>query len=158
MKYLRRAGIKVPNKSNEELASIIRKATGWQMRGRAAKTVIKYFVKVVMIEGEEIIKNTDIDSMPPPPKKKKEKTFAQSKDFLSSYEWRQIRYQALTLNDGKCELCGRNKHDGITLNVDHIKPRKTHPQLALDIDNLQVLCNECNHGKGNSDDTNWREK
>ena len=46
--------------------------------------------------------------------------------------------------------------DGIKLNVDHIKPRKKYPKLALDVDNLQVLCNECNHGKGNRDDTDWR--
>lgn len=42
------------------------------------------------------------------------------------------------------------------LNVDHVKPRKFYPELALDLDNLQVLCALCNHGKGNSDATDWR--
>ena len=33
---------------------------------------------------------------------------------------------------------------------------KLFPQLALDVDNLQILCHECNHGKGNWDMTDWR--
>jgi 5-methylcytosine-specific restriction endonuclease McrA len=64
--------------------------------------------------------------------------------------------EALKKNNGFCVCCGRGVSDGIKLNVDHIKPRKRHPELALDINNLQVLCNECNHGKGNWDETDWR--
>lgn len=78
-------------------------------------------------------------------------------DFLQTYEWRAIRYDVLKANDGKCELCGRGKHEGVILNVDHIKPRATHPELALQPSNLQVLCGACNQGKGNRDDTDWRE-
>ena len=52
--------------------------------------------------------------------------------------------------------CGRTRRDGIIINVDHIKPRKTHPHLALEPSNLQVLCNECNLGKGNKFKTDWR--
>ena len=63
---------------------------------------------------------------------------------------------ALKENDGRCECCGRGRNDGIILHVDHIKPRKKYPELALDPKNLQVLCNECNHGKGNWDETDWR--
>jgi 5-methylcytosine-specific restriction endonuclease McrA len=42
------------------------------------------------------------------------------------------------------------------MNVDHIKPRKQFPWLALDIDNCQILCQACNHGKGNWSQTDWR--
>ena len=44
------------------------------------------------------------------------------------------------------------------MNVDHIKPRKLFPNLALDSSNLQVLCEVCNHGKGNWDMTDWRKE
>jgi hypothetical protein len=82
--------------------------------------------------------------------------FVISNDFLRSYEWRKVRYEALKNNNGTCELCGRGKPHGVLLHVDHIKPRRTHPHLALELSNLQVLCEECNHGKGNWDDTDWR--
>jgi hypothetical protein len=46
---------------------------------------------------------------------------------------------------------------GTVINVDHIEPRKKRPDLALVLENLQVLCHECNHGKSNWDTTDWRE-
>lgn len=83
--------------------------------------------------------------------------FIKSSEFLKTYEWRRVRKYILTKFDGKCMCCGKSASDDIILNVDHIKPRKTHPELALDKDNLQILCNECNHGKGNWNTTDWRD-
>jgi 5-methylcytosine-specific restriction endonuclease McrA len=77
--------------------------------------------------------------------------------FLQSYEWKVVRYQALKRNNGRCELCGRGKHDGAVLNVDHILPRRLFPQLALNLYNLQVLDSDCNTGKSNWDHTDWRK-
>lgn len=77
--------------------------------------------------------------------------------FYSSYEWRKLRYAAIKLCGGKCMACGRSPYDGAVLHVDHIKPRRKYPELALVLSNLQVLCNICNHGKGNWDETDWRE-
>ena len=57
----------------------------------------------------------------------------------------------------RCMCCGASPKDGVVINVDHIKPRKTHPELSLDMDNLQILCDACNHGKGNWDTTDWRK-
>jgi len=96
----------------------------------------------------------DVALLPQVPKQAPDKT----KKFYESYQWRAIRYDALKKNNGCCELCGRSKHDGIILHVDHIKSLRLFWHLRLDPNNLQVLCNECNHGKGNRDFTDWRPR
>jgi hypothetical protein len=80
-----------------------------------------------------------------------------SDPFLESWEWRTIRMRVLERDRAKCACCGKTAADGVVMNVDHIKPRKRAPELALTESNLQVLCNECNHGKGNQFDTDWRK-
>jgi 5-methylcytosine-specific restriction endonuclease McrA len=77
-------------------------------------------------------------------------------EFLSTYEWRKTRMVALKKYGARCQCCGATPATGAVIHVDHIKPRKLFPALALDVDNLQVLCHECNHGKGNWDQTDWR--
>lgn len=77
--------------------------------------------------------------------------------FLVSYEWRRTRMEVLKRDGARCACCGGSPLEGRVMNVDHIKPRKTHPHLALDPSNLQVLCDVCNHGKGNWDKTDWRK-
>lgn len=76
--------------------------------------------------------------------------------FLQTYEWRRVRMVALKLHGARCQACGATPSTGAVMNVDHIKPRKLFPDLALSLENLQVLCHECNHGKGNWDVTDWR--
>lgn len=78
--------------------------------------------------------------------------------FYLSLEWRQLRYLAIKNCGGRCMACGASAEDGARIHVDHIKPRKTHPHLSLRLDNLQVLCEDCNIGKGGWDDTDWRIK
>lgn len=90
------------------------------------------------------------------PSKALSNEFIASPQFLESYEWRRIRYEALKVNGAKCQCCGATPDSGAVMNVDHIKPRKYFPELALTLMNLQVLCHECNHGKANWDDTDWR--
>jgi 5-methylcytosine-specific restriction endonuclease McrA len=85
-----------------------------------------------------------------------EKSYEATDAFLASYEWRRVRMQVLTKHGARCQCCGSTPADGVKMNVDHIKPRKLYPQLALDLNNLQVLCELCNHGKGNWDMTDWR--
>jgi len=73
--------------------------------------------------------------------------------------WRVLRYEALRVHGGKCLLCGRSPREhGIVLHVDHIKPSSLYPDLEFELDNLQVLCDECNMGKSNKDTTDWRSK
>ena len=85
--------------------------------------------------------------------------FIASPDFLRTPEWRRRRYDALRANDGRCELCGRNKHQlppEEHLNVDHVLSRRARPDLALEVGNLAVLCAACNAGKGNRHSDDWR--
>jgi 5-methylcytosine-specific restriction endonuclease McrA len=82
--------------------------------------------------------------------------YVRNDGFYESREWRQVRYAALKACGAKCLCCGASAADGARLHVDHIKPRYTHTHLSLELSNLQVLCEDCNVGKGAWDDTDWR--
>lgn len=70
-------------------------------------------------------------------------------EFYSTKEWRDLRWQVIEKAKGCCSVCGRNnKTHGVIMHVDHIKPRSKFPELELDSNNLQLLCEECNLGKG----------
>lgn len=81
----------------------------------------------------------------------------QSKDFYECDEWRRLRYKALRLHNASgrkgCCLCGSEKKP---YHVDHIKPRSKYPDLEWDLGNLQILCLECNLGKSNEFEDDWR--
>lgn len=76
--------------------------------------------------------------------------------FYQSQKWKELRYIALRNSDGRCQCCGAKASDGVQLHVDHILPRSIYPKLELNLDNLQILCSDCNIGKGNWDMTNWK--
>jgi len=65
------------------------------------------------------------------------------------------RWRVLSRDGWKCLACGRNtKAHGVVLHVDHIHPRsKGGPDH---MDNYQTLCESCNLGKSNKDDTDFR--
>jgi len=77
-------------------------------------------------------------------------------DFYNSKKWQEVRYIALSLSNGRCSLCGAAATDGVEIHVDHIKPRSKYPELQFDLNNLQILCVDCNIGKSNYDDRDWR--
>ena len=76
--------------------------------------------------------------------------------FYNSWEWCELRYQALRERGRTCECCGIDESYGAIMTVDHVLPRSIWPEHALDPDNLQILCFQCNRGKGNSDSTDFR--
>lgn len=90
-------------------------------------------------------------------KKKKLISRMDSNSFYVSDEWRKLRVRVLQKYGCRCMMCGRNpKEDGVKIHVDHIKPLSKHPKLALVFENLQILCEDCNLGKSNLYETDWR--
>lgn len=73
--------------------------------------------------------------------------------FYDSDVWRDLRYSILRRDGRVCVLCRATSGE---MHVDHIKPRSKYPHLELDPNNLQVLCRDCNLGKSNIDETDWR--
>ena len=73
------------------------------------------------------------------------------RSFYNSEEWKALRQEAFREYGSQCLRCG-NKNN---LDVDHVKPRSKYPELELDLNNLQILCRECNCLKGCKDSPEW---
>ncbi|WP_165448650.1 HNH endonuclease [Rhizobium leguminosarum] len=62
----------------------------------------------------------------------------------------------------RCMCCGSTPEhktvggEPVAIVVDHIKPLSKYWDLRLERGNLQVLCQECNQGKGAWDETDYR--
>jgi 5-methylcytosine-specific restriction endonuclease McrA len=78
--------------------------------------------------------------------------------FYRSWEWQRARYAYLKSKECKCQCCGVTPADGARIVVDHIKPIRHFWHLRLDPNNLQLLCDGCNRGKGSDDVTDWKGK
>lgn len=79
--------------------------------------------------------------------------------FYASWDWKKARYEALRIHGHRCQCCGWRPGDTDRgfLVVDHIKPRSKFPKLELDVGNMQVLCNDCNMGKSNVWEDDFRK-
>lgn len=77
--------------------------------------------------------------------------------FYDSWEWKRLRYEVLRERGPICECCGTTAAHGVRIVVDHIQPVRRYPERRLDKANLQILCDDCNMGKGSRDETDWRE-
>lgn len=71
-----------------------------------------------------------------------------AKDFYQTSAWLHLRFLAFQAFGRKCMCCGRTSME-TDLHVDHIRPVSLFPDLKLSLDNLQVLCADCNVGKSN---------
>ena len=72
--------------------------------------------------------------------------------FYQSRAWRQIREVALQRDHYLCQNCLRNNRLTRATEVHHIQPLEDHPELGLELANLQSLCWDCHeqtkdHGK-----------
>lgn len=78
------------------------------------------------------------------------------KDFYDSPEWRRLSYDVKKERGRRCECCGSTPEHGVRIITDHIKPIRKHWHLRLERSNLQILCDDCNLGKGSRDETDFR--
>ena len=57
--------------------------------------------------------------------------------------WKALRMQALERDGWQCVQCGERRR----LEIDHIEPVRTRPDLAYSLANLQTLCGRCHARK-----------
>lgn len=65
--------------------------------------------------------------------------------LLRSDAWRVLRRLVLERDGYRCVVCKRDVSGPGKARVDHIKPRRTHPHLAMAISNLRTLCTGCDN-------------
>lgn len=61
--------------------------------------------------------------------------------------WPALRQMAKRRDKFQCQKCGARHR----LEVDHIKPVRSHPELAFDLGNLMTLCGRCHGSKTRSE-------
>jgi HNH endonuclease len=152
MDFLTQRGVDCRGMTNRELRSWVIPMLGIEPRMR--RTELDYFINGRLTANQAGSPPWEGNSALPPPPKSKDK----SANFYETDAWRTVRYKALKLNGGCCQCCGARAAANKPLHVDHIKPRSKYPHLELELSNLQVLCKDCNLGKGARDKTDWRPR
>lgn len=74
----------------------------------------------------------------------------QADPFYLSKAWRAVRAEALRRDHGMCVRCMERFMNGgekprLAVIVHHKKSRKEYPELELDLDNLESLCDICHN-------------
>lgn len=110
--------------------------------------------KPVFIEPKKLPSMTNFDK-----KRKRIIKKANGKIDLESFyltdEWLSLKRKVHKLYKCGCMKCGI---DSVETHIDHIFPRSTHPEFALSIHNLQILCKNCNVEKSNKNTIDYRSK
>ena len=66
-----------------------------------------------------------------------------SKRVTATRRWQALRMAVLERDGWQCRSCGARRR----LEIDHVKPVRTHPELSFDPRNTQVLCASCHTKK-----------
>lgn len=140
------------------------KAKKWKRQRLEQREHVKAMIAKFEAEKEAKRLAREIEDNPPYPKPHKfHPSKAMKADFYKSWEWRKLRNKAYSVFGHSCAQCNSsNKHldmcgEKVRLVVDHIYPLHTHWHMRLDPSNVQVLCDECNMGKGAWDTSDHRE-
>ncbi len=75
--------------------------------------------------------------------RKRDEYARHSRRITRGPRWRALRMQALERDGWQCVQCGTRHR----LEVDHVQPVRTHPELAHALSNLQCLCGRCHARK-----------
>ena len=70
--------------------------------------------------------------------------------FYNSSQWRKVRNVMISKSHGICSSCGKpfNSRDLIVHHVIHLNESNiNNPDIALNQDNLEVLCWDCHNSK-----------
>ena len=76
--------------------------------------------------------------------------YSESKYLTPSYL--NLRRRIFNKYKTECMKCNATSN----LQLDHIKPVSKYPNLFLDINNMQILCKECNKEKSNINEIDYR--
>lgn len=66
--------------------------------------------------------------------------------------WRKLRLVALLRDNYLCQICLKDDRPTPARDVDHILTVAEHPELRLELDNLQSLCSTCHKKKTYEED------
>ena len=69
--------------------------------------------------------------------------FRASARITSTQRWKALRLRVLDRDNWTCCQCPERRR----LEIDHVLPVRTHPELAWEITNLQALCGRCHARK-----------
>lgn len=118
----------------------------------AVKAISAERRRLLVIEQRSEISPARKPKSAPKPKQEWAPSQAKIDAFYASWEWKRARYDFLLGQKRVCGCCGATGK----IVVDHIKPIRRYWPMRLDGTNLQVLCDDCNMGKGSRDETDWR--
>jgi 5-methylcytosine-specific restriction enzyme A len=65
--------------------------------------------------------------------------------FYKGKDWMKLRQEALERDHYECQVCKSKGKYRAAECVHHMKEVKQHPELALTLNNLQSLCNQCHN-------------
>ena len=66
-------------------------------------------------------------------------------NFYQTKDWYRVRALILRRDAHRCVICSMNVRGKGLARVDHIKPLREAPELALDMNNLRTLCVSCDN-------------